>query len=297
MLAKIAVRVEASPVASPRQNGELAESAEQHGQLGEQALHDVHREVGLGHGDVHVHAEHELAARDVLQLLDEPAVAVARRDALILGARERMRARAREPHAERLDGRRDAAPHGLEVAAQLVDVAADDRGDLERALHQLGVGAPVERPAREHVGDLVEARAELERRRVEQHELLLDAQRERRAPAECVLELRSSSREYCPVATRRNLRRVCPILSAVTAVDLRPGVIRYESALWETTALALHAGGEAVLVDPGISAPEIAAIAADVAARGLERARPADHACATGITCAGSPPSRACPRS
>jgi hydroxyacylglutathione hydrolase len=56
----------------------------------------------------------------------------------------------------------------------------------------------------------------------------------------------------------------------VTAVDLRPGVIRYESALWETTALALHSRGEAVLVDPCISAPEIAAIAADVAARGLE---------------------------
>ena len=55
----------------------------------------------------------------------------------------------------------------------------------------------------------------------------------------------------------------------MTAVDLRPGVIRYESALWETTALALHAGGEAVLVDPCISAPEIAAIAADVADRGL----------------------------
>ncbi|HEY3614577.1 MAG TPA: MBL fold metallo-hydrolase [Gaiellales bacterium] len=56
----------------------------------------------------------------------------------------------------------------------------------------------------------------------------------------------------------------------MTAVDLRPGVIRYESALWETTALALHAGGQAVLVDPCISEGEIAAIAADMAARGLE---------------------------
>lgn len=55
----------------------------------------------------------------------------------------------------------------------------------------------------------------------------------------------------------------------MTAVDLRPGVVRYESALWETTALALHAGGEAVLVDPCISAPEVAAIAADIADRGL----------------------------
>jgi hydroxyacylglutathione hydrolase len=55
----------------------------------------------------------------------------------------------------------------------------------------------------------------------------------------------------------------------MTAVDLRPGVIRYESALWQTTALALHAGGEAVLVDPCISEAEIAAIAADLDARGL----------------------------
>ena len=55
----------------------------------------------------------------------------------------------------------------------------------------------------------------------------------------------------------------------MNASELRPGVIRYESALWETTALALHAGGQAVLVDPCVSADEIAAIAADVAARGL----------------------------
>ncbi len=55
----------------------------------------------------------------------------------------------------------------------------------------------------------------------------------------------------------------------MTAVELRPGLIRYESALWETTALALHSGGDAVLVDPCISAPELAAIADDVEARGL----------------------------
>jgi glyoxylase-like metal-dependent hydrolase (beta-lactamase superfamily II) len=56
----------------------------------------------------------------------------------------------------------------------------------------------------------------------------------------------------------------------VTSIELRPGVIRYESALWETTTLALHARGQAVLVDPCISASEIDAIAADVTARGLE---------------------------
>ncbi|MDX6620827.1 MAG: hydroxyacylglutathione hydrolase [Gaiellales bacterium] len=55
----------------------------------------------------------------------------------------------------------------------------------------------------------------------------------------------------------------------MTTVDLRPGVIRYESALWETTALAVHADGQAVLVDPCISETEIAAIAADLSGRGL----------------------------
>src|SRR6478735_1953998 len=110
MLAKIAVRVDASPVASPRQNGELADSASSTGSSASR----------LGHGHVHVHAEHELAARHVLELLDEPAVAVARRDALILGARERVRPGAGESQAERLDGSRDAAPDGLEVAAELI---------------------------------------------------------------------------------------------------------------------------------------------------------------------------------
>ena len=78
------MRVELSPVTSPRQNGEFEDEREQHGQLDEEALHDLHARVGVGHRDVDVHAEDELAARDVLQLLDEPAVAVAARDALLL---------------------------------------------------------------------------------------------------------------------------------------------------------------------------------------------------------------------
>ena len=175
---------------------------EQHRQLRQQALHHVHREVGLGHGDVHVHAEHELAARDVLELLDEPAVAVARRDALILGARERVCPGAGEPQPERLDGSRDAAPDGLEIAAQLVHIPAHDGRDLERALHQLRMRAPVERPIRELLGDLVEARRELEARRVEQHVLLLDAQRQRIALAEGMVGCARHRLSMCPVSTR-----------------------------------------------------------------------------------------------
>ena len=197
-------RCETGRLAAPERRARR--EREQHRQLRQQALHDVHREVGIGHGDVHVHAEHELAARDVLQLLDQPAVAVARRDALILGARERVRAGAGEPQAERLDGRRDAAPDGLEIAAQLVDIAAHDRRDLERALHQLRMCAPVERPAREQRRRPRRSASESSKRgRVEQHVLLLDAQGQRLALAEGVLGCARHRLSIAPRAPGRNL--------------------------------------------------------------------------------------------
>jgi glyoxylase-like metal-dependent hydrolase (beta-lactamase superfamily II) len=45
---------------------------------------------------------------------------------------------------------------------------------------------------------------------------------------------------------------------------VKPVAERFESALWETSSLLLAADGEAVLVDPGISADEVARIAARV---------------------------------
>jgi glyoxylase-like metal-dependent hydrolase (beta-lactamase superfamily II) len=47
-------------------------------------------------------------------------------------------------------------------------------------------------------------------------------------------------------------------------------VERFESALWETSSLLLFDGTEAVLVDPAISAAEVAGIAARVSALGVE---------------------------
>ena len=85
-----------------------------------------------------VHPEDELAARDVLQLLDELAVAIAPRDALILGERERVGADRRKAHAEREQGAREAAPELGQLAQRVVDAAADAGGDLGRALRQLG---------------------------------------------------------------------------------------------------------------------------------------------------------------
>ena len=68
-----------------------------------------------------------------------------------------------------------------------------------------GMCTAVERSAGEDVGDLVEARAELERGRVEEHELLLDAQRERLSPAECVLRCARHRVSIAPPVRGRNL--------------------------------------------------------------------------------------------
>ena len=78
----------------------------------EQAVHHLDRLLGVVDRDVHVHAEDQLAARDVLQLVDELAVAVARGDPLALEEAERVRARRAEAAAL---GARDLG----DVAAEL----------------------------------------------------------------------------------------------------------------------------------------------------------------------------------
>jgi glyoxylase-like metal-dependent hydrolase (beta-lactamase superfamily II) len=47
-------------------------------------------------------------------------------------------------------------------------------------------------------------------------------------------------------------------------------VERFESALWETSSLLLSEGTEAVLVDPAVSADEVARIAERARALGVE---------------------------
>src|SRR5581483_8063122 len=62
-------------------------------QVHEEAVHHLDRLLGIVDCDVHVHAEDQLAPRDVLQLVDEVAVTVAGRDPLALEERERVGAR------------------------------------------------------------------------------------------------------------------------------------------------------------------------------------------------------------
>jgi hypothetical protein len=135
-----------------------------------------------------MHAEDELASRDVLQLVDELAVAVLRGDALALEEAERMRACGADP--EPLGPR-----HAAHVAAELDELAQHVGGgvahggrDLEHRLHQLGIDLRLELVAldrREHRVDVLD---EVERGAVEQLVLLFDAERVRIALSELVVE-------------------------------------------------------------------------------------------------------------
>ena len=126
-----------------------------------------------------VHAEDQLAARDVLQLVDEVAVAVACGDPLALEEAERMRARRADAEALRPRDPRHVGAQLQQLALDVAGVAADRRRDLEHRLHQLGVDPRLELVARDRLEHRVDVLDEVERLAVEEHVLLLDAERER----------------------------------------------------------------------------------------------------------------------
>ena len=157
-------------------------------QVHEQPVHHLDRLLRIVHRDVHVHAEDQLAPGDVLQLVDEGAVPVARGDALSLEERERMRAGRAEAAAFCARDVRDVAAQLRQRAHHVGRSAADGRRHLEHRLHQLGVEAALmlaSLDGREHRVDVLH---EIPRLGVEQHVLLLDAERVRVALAELVVE-------------------------------------------------------------------------------------------------------------
>jgi hypothetical protein len=132
------------------------------------------RAVGAADGDVDVEAEDELAARDARELGGERLVA---RTLVQLAerARERMRARAGDE--------RPAVERGGEVAARVAQPRrrpADGRHRRADALQlgggQLELEALVAAELRQRVA---RAGLEVERPRVQEHELLLDTDRAR----------------------------------------------------------------------------------------------------------------------
>ena len=102
-----------------------------------QRAHDPDRAVRVIDGDVNVHAEDQLAARDVLQHVDERAIALAAGDALALEQAERVRAGAAEPKPLRR-GRCDRVrAKAVQLALDVGDPAADGRVELHERLEQL----------------------------------------------------------------------------------------------------------------------------------------------------------------
>jgi hypothetical protein len=137
---------------------------------------------------VDVHAEDQLATRDVLELVDEVAVAVARRDPLPLEEAERVCARRADAEALLACDRGHVRPQLQELALHVAGVAADGRRDLEHRLHQLRIDPWLELVAGDRLQHGVDVLDEVEGLAVEQHVLLLDAERVRVGVAELVLE-------------------------------------------------------------------------------------------------------------
>ena len=168
------------------------------GEVDEQRADHVDRLVRVVHGDVDVAAEDELAAGDVLELVDEVAVAVARGDALPLEEAERVRAG--RSHAQVVARGRlgDVRAQPAQLAVDVGRGLADRRRDLEDGLHQLRADVAVELAVLRCSEHGVHVLDEVERLRVEEHVLLLDAERERLARTEAVVEDAAPRRTPCP---------------------------------------------------------------------------------------------------
>jgi hypothetical protein len=143
------------------------------------AVGDVNGLVGVVNSDVHVHAEDELLARHEPQRRDEVAVARPRHDPLVLPHGERVRAGRADRQALVPRGALRQPAQVAQLGPGLARVLARRGGDLADRLHQLRLHLALGRRHRlEHRLDRVR---ELERLRVDDHELLLDPEREARA--------------------------------------------------------------------------------------------------------------------
>ena len=179
-------RREAGRLAAPeRRRGGQREHLRQ---VEQQAVHHLDHLLGIVDGHVHVHAEDQLAARDVLKLVDELAVAVARGDPLPLEEAEWMRARTAEPAALRARDLSHVRAELRERAHHVAGVAAHRRRHLEHRLHQLRVDAVLVVAVRDGCEHRVDVLHEVPRLGIEQLVLLLDSERVGVAFAERVVE-------------------------------------------------------------------------------------------------------------
>ncbi len=115
----------------PTQNGELVESASRWGRKYRRGVHEVDRFGAIGDRHVHVQPENQQRAGELLELLDEMLIPLARRQDLVHPAREGMRPGRRDAQTHAIGRRHQLSPHAEDFRAQLVHVRADSRADLD----------------------------------------------------------------------------------------------------------------------------------------------------------------------
>ncbi len=140
-------------------------------------VHQIDHDRSIRHADVHVQAEDQQRPRELLQFLDDVVVADAGRDDLVFPAREGVRARRRHRQADALGRARQLPPVAVDLLAQLADVGADLRADLDDRLVHLALDLlPEHRRARRQ--ELGHVRPQLSALGVDDLEFLLDAEGE-----------------------------------------------------------------------------------------------------------------------
>ncbi len=167
-------RVGAAPERRVYRHGEDVREEVAHG------VHDLDARFVVLDGDVHVLAEDQVRPRHHLQVLDQPVVVRAGRDRHRRPMRERVRAGGGDAQAV---GAREADDLGAQprhLAPRLLHVAADRRADLDdRVVHlALDLGLEQRLALRKH---LLDVRLQLVRRGIDDLELFLDPDRERRS--------------------------------------------------------------------------------------------------------------------
>jgi hypothetical protein len=150
---------------------------QQDGQHGAQPVRRAHRAVGPADADVDVQREGVVAARGVAEPVDDAAVVLGVDVGLLAVVRPRMRRRRAERDAARAGQREESVARVALAGDRVVQVIPPAGDDLDLAGDQLPGDLRVEDRVllRGGVAQLLEARHEVQRRRVEDRELLLQA--------------------------------------------------------------------------------------------------------------------------